>query len=148
MAVQPDFSKAASAVGFAPLTTGRALSDGSGTLGTNLFIIGTAGANGAELEKVEFLATATAAATAVGQTVGRIFISSQTGTSATTSANTVLVKEIALPNDTADSTTAAVNPHVVYIGLRVPANYTVVAAVNATPNASSAWVAVAYLRDY
>src|SRR5215470_12998310 len=82
--------------------TGNAKSDGSGTIGTDLFLLMTAGADDTFVEAVLWLLTGSVANTASTATVARIFISTKSS-GVTTAADTSLIKEISLPLLTAAS---------------------------------------------
>ena len=129
------------------VTAANTKSDGSGTIGTDTFLAFTADStNGSFVERVRWLATATAS-TATTATVARVYISSVTS-GATTSANTYLVAEVTLPSVTADSSSAAVQPIDVPLGISVPASYTVLVQCYAAPAANTAWRATVFGGDY
>lgn len=143
----PNFTKNGT-VGFKPITAANTKSDGAGTIATDIFLVFTADAtNGSFVEYVRFMPTATAAGTATTVTVGRVFLSTQ-ASGATTSANTIMIAEVALPSVTADSTSAANNPIDVPINLRLPASMTILATNHAAPAANTAWTAAAFGGDY
>ena len=87
------------------------------------------------------------AATAIAATTARVFASSATS-GATTSANTHLLAEIALPACTGDQTTAANNPIDVPLNIRLPAGWTILVTNHIAPNANTAWKAIAVGGDY
>ena len=125
-------------VGSVLSTAANTSSQGGGTIGTDIWKAFTADAtNGSFVEFVRFIATATAP-TSTTATVGRVFISSVTS-GATTSANTYLIAEMALPVTAADNATTAVNPLDIAINLRVPAGYTILMTTHAAPAANTAW---------
>lgn len=143
----PTFTKAANATIGGIVTAANTKSDGSGTVGTSIFLIATAGANGSLLEAVQWVATATAAATSTTATVGRIFMGSVlSGT--LTSANTVCIGEVTLPSVSADSSSTPVPPIFWPCGRKIPANYGIFVTNHAAPAASTAWVAVPWIGDY
>ena len=91
------------------VTAANTSSQGGGTIGTDIFLAGQAGANGAYVERVRFSPTATAPTTTTG-TVGRVFWSTVSSGS-TSNANTFLLGEIQLPATSADNASSpAVNP--------------------------------------
>lgn len=78
------------------VTAANTSSQGGGTIATDIFKAATADAtNGSFVEYVRWIATATTP-TNTTATVGRVYLSSVTS-GATTSANTILVAEVALP---------------------------------------------------
>jgi hypothetical protein len=106
---QPRFTQRANKqsvlFGSAALTT----SDGSGgTIGTNIFLAFTPGANDSYVECVRIAAVGSVASAATNATTVRIYLSTISSGSTTTS-NTWLFDEIALPSITTDAPTAAIN---------------------------------------
>lgn len=143
----PQFTKNGT-LGFVPITAANTKSDGAGTIGTDIFKAFTADStNGSFVEYVRFNPTATAANTTTTATVGRVFASSQT-TGATTSANTIMLAEVALPSVSADSSTVANNPIDVPLNIRLPAGYTILVTCHSAPAASTAWTATAVGGDF
>ena len=59
----------------AEITTANTNSDGTGTIGNNIFKVYTAGTNGSYVSVIRWSAVATVATTATTATVGRLFIS-------------------------------------------------------------------------
>lgn len=130
------------------VTGANTKSDGAGTIATDIFLAATADAtNGSWVEAVRWIPTATAANTATGATVGRIFISTKTS-GVTTSADTFLFAEVTLASQTADSSTNAVSPIDVPMNIRLPAGYTVLVTNHAAPAANTAWRANVIGGDY
>lgn len=122
------------------ITAANTSSQGGGTIGTDIFLAFTADATyGSYVERVDFIATATAATTTTG-TVGRVFLSTQTS-GATTNANTWLIGEVALAATPADNAGTAVNVYSVPVGYRIPAGYTVLVTNHAAPAANTAQIA-------
>ena len=130
------------------VTAANTKSDGSGTIGTDLFVVLTAGANDTYVNSVDWWPTASAANTAVATTIARLFISSQVSPNATSSANTELIDEVSLPAATGANSSAANNPVSRPLNRRVPAGYTLLASNHAAPNANTAWKAVPDSLDY
>ena len=97
----PIWSKSGGIAGV-EVTAANTKSDGTGTIGTDIFLVGTVDANnGGFVRAVEFWPTATTAATATTATMGRVFASSvSSGT--TTVSNTHPQGEVALASQTAD----------------------------------------------
>jgi len=129
------------------VTAANTSSAGGGTIATDIFKAFTADTtNGAYVERVDFVAVATTPTTTTA-TVGRVFLSSQTS-GATTSANTWLIGEVALPAAAADNTATATNPVSVPVGYRIPAGYTILVTNHAGPAANSNWRANVIGGDY
>lgn len=129
------------------VTAANTSSQGGGTIATDIFKAATADAtNGSFVEFVRWIATATTP-TNTTATVGRVYLSSVTS-GATTSANTYLVAEVALPVVAADNATTAGNAIDIALNLRVPAGWTVLATNHAAPAANTAWRLVVPIADY
>lgn len=128
-------------------SAGNTKSDGSGTIGTDIFKALTAGTNGSWLSKIRLNPIATVAGTATTATVGRVFISSQ-ASGATTSANTYLVAEVTLSSQTADSSSAATYYSEIPLNVAIPAGWTVLVTNHVAPAANTGWQSTVYGGDY
>lgn len=142
----PSFTKEA-LISSVLVTAGNTSSQGGGTIGTDIFLVATAGADGAFVEKVRLIPTATTAATSTSITVARIFLSTQSS-GATTSANTYLYAEAFLTNQSADSSTVAVTAIDMPLGFRLPAGMSILVTNHVAPAANSAWRALAIAGNY
>jgi hypothetical protein len=129
------------------VTAGNTKSDGAGTIGTDIFLAFTAGADGAFVDKLRFILTGTVAATASSITVARVFLSTKAA-GATTSADTYLYAEVPLTNQSADNSTVAVTPIDVAFGFRIPAGMTILVTNHVAPQANTAWRALPLGGDY
>jgi len=142
---QPQFTMDG-VVGAARITAANASSQGGGTIGTDIFKCCDADADGTFIEFVRCIPTATAP-TNTTATVMRIFASSvQSGP--TTSANTFLLAEAALPVSAADNATTPVNPIDIPINFRLPNSWALLASNHAAPAANTAWLAIAIGGNY
>lgn len=129
------------------VTAANTSSQGGGTVGTDIFLAFTADAtNGSFVQRVRCIPTATAPTTTTA-TVARIFISSVTSGS-TTSSNTFLWDELVLPAIAADNASAAVPEFDIILNIPLPAGYTVLITNHAAPAASTAWRFVVVGGDY
>jgi len=129
------------------VTAANTSSAGGGTIGTDIFLAFTADAtNGSFIQMVRWMPVATAPTT-MTPTVGRVFISSVTS-GATTSANTILWGEVALPNVPADNASTAVYPLEVPFGWWLKPGHTILVTNHAAPAANSNWRALAVVGDY
>ena len=129
------------------VTAANTSSQGGGTIGTDIFLAFTADAtNGSFIQRVRFVATATAALTTTA-TVGRVFISTQ-ASGATTSANTFLFQEVALVATAADNATASAQPIDIVLGFALPLSYTILVTNHAAPAVNTAWRALVIGGDY
>lgn len=143
----PQFTAKANISGV-DVTAANTKSDGSGTIGTDIFLAFTADAtNGSFVEYVRLMSTATVAATTTTATVARIFASSASA-GATTSANTHLLAEVTLPSVSADHSTNPINPVDVPLNLRLPAGWTILVTNHAAPAASTKQHATVIAADY
>jgi len=147
--IDPIYSRAGDVQGV-EITAGNTKSDGSGTIGTDIFQAAQVDTNnGGFVQAVEFWPTATANATATTATVGRVFISSQANANTSTSAaNTHPVGEVSLASQTADSSTNPVFPVVVPINRALPPGYTVLVTNHVIPATNTKWKAVVRMGKY
>lgn len=133
-------------VGSVLVTAANTSSQGGGTVATDIFLAYTAGADGAYIDRVRWIPTATAPTTTTA-TVGRVFISS-VSSGATTSANTWLVGEFVLPATAADNASASVQYYELPLNIGIAANATILVTNHAAPAANTAWRAVVFGGDY
>ena len=122
------------------VTAANTSSQGGGTVATDIFLLFTAGAEGAYVDFVRWIATATAPANTTA-TVARIFRSTVSA-GVTTSANTHLIGEVTLPLVAADNATTAVNAFDFPLGIALAAGETLLVTNHAAPAATTAWRAV------
>ena len=135
------------AIGSALVTAANTDSEGSGTIGTDIFVAFTADAtNGSYVERVRWIPTATTPTTTT-PTVGRIFLSSRTS-GPTTSANTFLFQEVALAALSADNSTTPNNFYDIVLGFALPPGWTILVTNHLAPAAGSAWRALTIAGDY
>jgi hypothetical protein len=130
--------------------TAQVNSQGTGTIGTNMFLAFSAGANGSYLQKVRFNLTGTANnASTAG--ILRVYVSTQSS-GATSSSNTWLVNEVTAASQTPNVTTgsAALYPIDVPLNFPIPTGYNVLVGVSTVSTVASApvWVATSYGGDY
>jgi hypothetical protein len=129
------------------ITAANTRSDGNGTIATDIFLAATLGSNGSFVESIEFMPTATTANTSTTATVARIFVSTQTSGS-TSSANTWLLRELALPSVTAASSSGMNPTFVVPIGRALKAGETILVTNHAAPASNTAWIANVFFGNY
>lgn len=132
------------------VTAGNTNSEGTGTIGTDTFVVLQAGANGSYVENVRWMPTASTP-TSTTATVGRLYKSTKTSGATTGGTDTFLIAEVTLQSENADSASAQVQPVDVPLpgnGFRLGANETLLAQNNVAPAANSAWQCVAYGGDY
>jgi hypothetical protein len=135
-------------VGVVPVTAANTNSQGSGTIGTDIFKAFTAGASGSFVTRVRWSPTASAAGSNTTATVARVFLSSQTSGATTGGTNTWLLGEITLAAQTADSTASAVYQLELMLNMAIPAGYTILVTNHAAPAANTNWQAMVIGGDY
>lgn len=149
MAADPQFS-ATPVLGQAvwtSSTTANTKSDGTGTIGTDMLKLVTAGASGTFVQKVRAVPSASAASTATTATVLRLYLST-IGSGATTRADTFPIAEVACPAQTADAPTGAVTPIEIPLGIAVPSGYYLHASMHHAAAANTSWAISAVAGDY
>jgi hypothetical protein len=129
-------------------TAANTNSDGTGTIGTNIFKAYTAGANGSYISVIRWSAVGTAAATSTTATVGRIFVSSINSGTTSPGNNTWLLAEYSLAVQSTDHSTNATFFIEVPINKALPGGWTILVTNHAAPAANTAWQAVVYGGDY
>jgi hypothetical protein len=130
------------------ITAANTRSDGVGTIGTDIFLVGTVSAtDGAFIRFIELWPTASVAGTSTTATVARAFLS-EVSSGATTVANTNPIGELPLSPQSAANSTAAVSPIVIQVNKQVDAGKSILITNHAAPAANTQWKAVAYWGDY
>jgi hypothetical protein len=130
-----------------PATTANTKSDGTGTIGTDILLLLTAGTDGSFLNRIRLTPAASAAATGTTASIHRLYLSTQ-ASGATTSANTTLIAEYAAPAQTADQTTVSVQPIDVPLGFYIPNGVQLLWSMHHSAAASTAWHAVCFAGSY
>lgn len=129
------------------VTAANTSSQGGGTIGTDIFLAFTADAtNGSLIKYIRFIPTATTPTTTTA-TVGRVFLSSVTSGS-TTSSNTWLIAEVTLPAIAADNASTGAPWFDIPINQPIAAGSTILITNHAAPAANTAWRAVVWAGDY
>jgi hypothetical protein len=124
------------------ITAANVKSDGTGTIGTDIFLLHTAGGSGSYVGRVRFVPSGSTAATASTPTVGRVYISTQTA-GATTNANTFRVDEVAMPAVTTDQTTVQTAFFEIRVDSYLNAGQTLLVSTHHAPAANTAVQAIA-----
>lgn len=135
-------------VGTANITAANTNSNGSGTVGTDIFKAFTAGANGSWVSKVRLNQVATTAGTSTTGTVARIFYSTVGSSTTTGGTNTWLLAEVTIPSVAADSSSAPTNPIEVPLNVAIPSGGFIHVTNHAAPAASTSQQAVVFGGDY
>ena len=132
------------------ITAAQNNSQGSGTIGTNIYLAFSAGADGSYLQKVRFTLGGATANTASTAAVLRVYLSTvNTGT--TTSANTFLIQEVTAASQTPNvvtTLTGATYPIDVPLNFAIPTGYYLLVGASAVTSANTVWVATTYGGDY
>lgn len=145
MATTPNLP-AVPSIASARITAANTSSQGGGTIGTDIFLTETTGANGSFIERVRFSPTATAPTTTTA-TVARVFYSTQSS-GATTSSNTFLLGEVTLPATGADNATNSAPVIDLPLNISLPTGMSILVTNHAAPAANTAWVATCIGADY
>lgn len=143
----PIYSRAGSLGSPVAITTGNASSQGGGTIGTDIFLAFTADAtNGSFVREVRMTLAESTIGTASTATVGRVFLSTQTS-GTTTSSNTHLWMEVTLPTQTPTATAAGTSV-VVPMNIILPAGWAVLVTNGSNPAANTHWKAIVVGGNY
>lgn len=143
----PPFTNAQKIAGV-EITAANTRSDGVGTIGTDIFLIGTpAGTDDAYLRYIALWPTASVAATSTTATVARAFLSTQSS-GATTAADTHPIGERALVSQSAANSTTASLPVIIQFNGPVPTGMSVLVTNHAAPATNTKWKAVAHWGEY
>lgn len=135
-------------VGKVAVTAANTKSDGTGTVGTDIFKAFTAGGNGSFVTRVRWNPTATTAATTTTNTVGRIFFSTIGSGATTGGTDTFLLAEVNLAAVSADNSTNPTNPIEVTLNIAIPTGGFIHVSNHAAPAANSAWQATVFGGDF
>lgn len=128
------------------VTAANTNSQGSGTIGTDIFLVGTVGASGSFVDRVRFSPTATTPTTTTA-TVGRVFYSTvSSGT--TTNINTFLLGEITLSATAADNASTSAPLFDLPININLPSGTSILVTNHAAPAANTTWVATMIGADF
>lgn len=128
-------------------TTANTTNGGVGTIGTNMLLCFTAGANGAFITKIRLCPIGLVAATATTATVGRVYIST-IASGATTNADTQLWAEVACPAQTAAQTTTATSYIEIPFGIAIAPNETILFSMHHAAAANTGWDITVVGGDY
>ena len=132
------------------ITTAQNNSQGSGTIGTDIYLAFSAGTNGSYLQKVRFTLGGATANTASTAAVLRVYLSTQ-ASGAVTSSNTWLVQEVTAASQTPNvvtTLTGATYPIDVPLNFAIPTGYYLLVGASAVTSANTVWTVTAYGGDY
>lgn len=128
------------------ITGSTAASDGTGTIGSGVFLAFEPGVNGSYLQRVRFSLSESVMSTASASTVLRVGIST-TNTGTLTTSNYFLYQEINATSQT-PTTTASSYPIDIPLNFAIPPNYYVIVSSSVAPATNTAWVATVIAGDY
>jgi hypothetical protein len=132
------------------ITAAQNNSQGSGTVGTDIFLGFSAGTNGSYLQKVRFTLGGATANTASTAAVLRIYLST-VNTGSTTSSNTWLYQEVTAAPQTPNvvtTLTGATYPIDVPLNFAIPTGYYILVGSSAVTSANTVWVSNIFGGDY
>jgi hypothetical protein len=121
-------------------------SSGSGTIGTDIYLAFSPGANGSYLQKIRFTLAESTINTASAACVLRIFLSTQSSGS-TSAGDTWLIQEVVAATQTPSSTLSA-SPIDIPLNFAIPSNFFVLVSASVAPNANTTWNANVFAGDY
>jgi hypothetical protein len=149
MATDPQFSSTPNcpSVVWTASSTANVKSDGTGTVGTDILKLFTAGASGSFVQKIRAVPAASAASTATTATVLRVFLSS-IASGATSRTDTIPIAEVACPAQTADVATAAVTPVEIPIGMALASGQYLHVSMHHAAAANTSWGITAIGGNY
>ena len=143
--VSPIFS-IAPRVSSVRVSAAATVSDGTATVGTNIYLAFTPGTNGSYIQRVRFsLSEATMSTASTGATL-RVHIAT-TNTGTLTTANNFLYQEVNASTQT-PSTTSSSFPVDVPLNFALPADRYLMVSTSIVPAANTAWVATIIGGDY
>ena len=132
------------------ITSAQNNSQGTGTIGTDIYLAFSAGTNGSYLQKVRFTLGGATANTASTAAVLRVYLSTQ-ASGATTSSNTWLVQEVTAASQTPNvvtTLTGATYPIDVPLNFAIPSGYYLLVGSSAVTSANTVWTVTTYGGDY
>lgn len=121
-------------------------SDGTGTVGTNMYLAFTPGSNGSYLQRVRFSLSESTMSVASNAATLRVGIA-DTNTGTLTTSNYFLYQEINAAAQT-PTTTASSYPIDVPLNFAIPSNKYVMVSTSVGTATSTAWVATVIGGDY
>lgn len=121
-------------------------SDGTGTVGTNMYLAFTPGSNGSYLQRVRFSLSEATMSTASAAATLRVGLADTTTGTLTTS-NYALYQEINAAAQT-PTTTASSYPIDIPLNFAIPSDKYVMVSTSVAVSANTAWVATVIGGDY
>jgi hypothetical protein len=137
--IVPDFSAVR-------ITAANTSSAGGGTVGTDIFLAYSPGANGSYLQKIRFSLVESTINTPSAACVLRVFLSTQSSGS-TSAGNTWLIQEVVAATQTPTATLSA-SPIDIPLNFAIPSNYHVLVSTSVLPASNTNWNANVFAGDY
>ena len=128
------------------VSAAQTASDGTGTVGTNMYLAFTPGIDGSYLQRVRFSLSESTMSTASAAATLRVSIAT-TNTGTLTTANCFLYQEINAAAQT-PTTTASSYPIDIPLNFAIQSNQYVMVSTSVAPTANTAWVATVIGGDY
>jgi hypothetical protein len=128
------------------VSAAQTASDGTGTVGTNVFLAFTPGVDGSYLQRIRFSLSESTMSTASAAATLRVSIAT-TNTGTLTTANTFLYQEINAAAQT-PTTTASSYPIDIPLNFALPSGQYIIVSTSVAPTANTAWVATVIGGDY
>lgn len=131
------------------VSAAQTASDGTGTVGTNVFLAFTPGVDGSYLQRIRFSLSSSSATMTQGASAAatlRVHIAT-TNTGTLTTANTFLYQEINAAAQT-PTTTSSSYPIDIPLNFALPSNQYIIVSTSVAPTANTAWVATVIGGDY
>jgi hypothetical protein len=122
-------------------------SAGAGTVGTNMFLAFTAGANGSFVQKVRFMSVASAAGVTGVATVLRIFLST-VNSGSPTAANTFLIGEVSVPAINSANQVNATNFYDFPLNIAIQTGYYILVSQHVAQTTNQNWNAMVFGGNY
>lgn len=127
--------------------TANTKSDGAGTIGTDMVLLFTAGADGAFINRIRLTPAASTAATATQATVARFYVST-VASGATARTNTFQFAEVAAPSQSAANSSTATSYIEIPCGFYIPTGYYIHFSMHHAAAANSSWSAIVFGGNY
>jgi hypothetical protein len=128
------------------ITSNLAASDGTGTVGTSVFLAFTPGVDGSYLQRIRFSLSESTMSTASAAATLRVHIAT-TNTGTLTTSNCFLYQEINAAAQT-PTTTASSYPIDIPLNFAIPSDQYIIVSTSVAPTANTAWVATVIGGDY
>lgn len=128
------------------ITSATSASDGTGTIGTNMFLAFTPGIDGSYVQRVRFSLSESTMSTASTAAVLRVGIAT-TNTGTLTTSNYFLYQEINAATQTPTNTSSSY-PIDIPLNFAIPPNYFLIVSTSVAPATNTAWVATVIGGDY